>query len=131
HLVERLRALGGEGVQARRLRVGGGVEGQAQAVQAALQVGVALQRGEFVVIQAGPAQALVIGFEAQRLDQVQMAAAVGAQPDNVARVGWNFRLKQDDVEHARLWVRKRRAFYRRSGSASARLAAVPAGPGGQ
>jgi hypothetical protein len=33
---------------------------------------------------------------------MQVAAAVGAQPDNVAGVRRNFWLKKDDVKHARL-----------------------------
>jgi hypothetical protein len=33
---------------------------------------------------------------------MQMAAAVGAQPDDIAGVRRNFRLKKDDVKHARL-----------------------------
>ena len=63
---------------------------------------MALQGGVFVIIQPGAAQAFVIQFEAQRLDQVQVAAAVGAEPDNVAGIGRYFRLKKDDVKHARL-----------------------------
>ncbi len=63
-----------------------------------------------MVIQAGTAQALVVQFEPQGLDQVQLAATIGAEPDNVARIGWNFRLKQDDVKHARLRYKRRAAF---------------------
>ena len=63
---------------------------------------MALQRGVFVVVETGPAQALVVHLEAQRFDQMQVAAAVGAQPDNVAGIRRNFWLKKDDVKHARL-----------------------------
>ena len=91
-IVERSRTLGGEGEQ----------PGMAKAFQAAGEVGVALQGGVFVVVEAGPAQALVIHLEAQRLDQMQVAATVGAQPDNVAGIRRNFWLKKDDVKHARL-----------------------------
>ena len=37
--------------------------------------------------------------EAERLDQVQAAAGIGAQPDCVAGVGRNLGPVQDDVEH--------------------------------
>jgi len=46
--------------------------------QATGEVGVGLQRGELVIIEPGPAQALVIQLEAQRLDQMQGAASIGA-----------------------------------------------------
>jgi hypothetical protein len=57
------------------------------------------QVGVLVVIQARPAQLLVGDPEAQGLDQVQAAAGVGGQADDVAGVGRDFRLEQDDVEH--------------------------------
>ena len=61
---------------------------------------MALQRGVLVVIEAGAAQALVIQLVAQWLDQVQVTAGIGAEPDNVAGIGRNFRLEQDHVKHA-------------------------------
>ena len=101
--MKRLGALGGEGEHA----------GLAEALQALLEAGVTLQGRVFVVIQASAAQALVVELETQRLDQVQVAAAVGAEPDNVAGIGRNFRLKKDYVEHAGLRARRRRIFYAR------------------
>src|SRR5690606_17673560 len=100
-LVEGLRPLGGEGKQA----------WLAKGLETALQVGMALERGVFVIVQTGAAQALVVQFEAQWFDQVQLATAVGAQPDNVAGIGRNFRLKEDDVEHAALRALGRAPFY--------------------
>ncbi len=91
-IMERLRTLGGEREQ----------PWVAQAFQATRQVCVALERGVLVVVQPGAAQALVVHVEAQRLDQMQVAATVGAQPDNVAGIRRNFWLKKDDVKHARL-----------------------------
>ena len=73
-----------------------------EAFQAAGQVRMALQGGILVVVEAGPAQAFVIHLEAQRFDQMQVAATVGAQPDNVAGIRRNFWLEKDDVKHARL-----------------------------
>lgn len=90
--MERVRTLGGEGEQPRLI----------QAFQAFGQALVTLERGILVVVQPCPAQALVVQFEADRLDQVQVAAAVGAQADDVAGIRRNFWLKKDDVKHARL-----------------------------
>ncbi|BAV72427.1 hypothetical protein PCAU_0218 [Pseudomonas chlororaphis subsp. aurantiaca] len=72
---------------------------------------MALQGGIFVVVEAGPAQALVVHFETQWLDQMQVAAAIGAQPDYVAGIRRNFWLKKDDVKHARLRRKRQAAFY--------------------
>ncbi|BAO59735.1 hypothetical protein PPC_0388 [Pseudomonas protegens Cab57] len=83
----------------------------AEAFQATGKVGMALQGGVFVIVEAGAAQALVVHFETQRLDQMQVAAAVGAQPDNVAGIRRNFWLKEDDVKHARLRRERQAAFY--------------------
>lgn len=91
-VVKRPRALGGKSEQARI----------AETFQATGEVRMALQRGIFVVVETGAAQALVVHLETQRFDQMQVAAAVGAQPDNVAGVRRNFWLKKDDVKHARL-----------------------------
>jgi len=64
-----------------------------------LPVGVALDAGVFVVIQARSAHGTVLHVKAQRLNQMQLHARVGAQSDDVARVGWDFGLVEDDVEH--------------------------------
>ncbi len=87
-----MRALGGEGKQ----------PWIAQAFQASGQALVALERGILVVVQPRAPQALVIQFEADGLDQVQVAAAVGAQANDIAGIRRNFWLKKDDVKHARL-----------------------------
>jgi hypothetical protein len=42
----------------------------------------------------------VVHGEAQRLDQMQMAARVGRKTNDIARVGRNFGLNQDDIKHA-------------------------------
>lgn len=76
----------------------GGVDADPR--EAARQIGVALQRGIFVIIQAGAAQAFIVQLVTQRLDQVQVAAGIGAEPDNVAGIGRYFRLEQDHVKHA-------------------------------
>ena len=55
--------------------------------------------GVFVVIQSGAAQLFVIQIKAERADQVQLRPAVGAQADDVAGVGRDFRLVKDYVKH--------------------------------
>ena len=90
-LVRRPRAPGREREQA----AGVGLHG----LQEAVPVGMAAQFGVFVVIQPGAPQQLVVHREAQRLDQVQLAAGVGTEPDHVAGVRRDFGVDEDDVEH--------------------------------
>src|SRR6185369_11280734 len=56
-------------------------------------------RGEFVIVQSGAYQLLVIQRKSQRLYKMQHGAGIGAEPDDVAGVRRNFRLIQNDVEH--------------------------------
>ena len=53
--------------------------------------------GVLVVVQPRAPQELVVHRKPQRLDQMQGAAGVGRQPDDVAGVGRNFGLDQDEV----------------------------------
>lgn len=91
HLMEGLRTFGGEGEHPRL----------ADARQATVEIGVAFERRVLVIIQARPSQTLVVEFETQRLDQMQAAASVGAEPDNVAGIRRNLRLEKDHMKHAR------------------------------
>ena len=72
---------------------GGHLRGQS------IPVGVNFERRVLVVIQPGAAHLFVAQIKTQRLYQVQLAAGVGGQANHVARVGWNFRVNQDDVKH--------------------------------
>ena len=58
-----------------------------------------LDVGELVIVEAGAAQQPVFHREAERLHQMQRGAGVGREADDVAGVGRNLRLDQDDVEH--------------------------------
>jgi hypothetical protein len=58
-----------------------------------------LDRRVFVVIQSGPLQLPITQLKTQGPDQVEPATGIGAEPDHVSGVGWNFRLEQDDFEH--------------------------------
>ena len=52
------------------------------------------------IIHPGTAQLRCAEIEAERLDEVQMRADIGAQANDVAGVGRDFGLIEDDVEHA-------------------------------
>ena len=54
--------------------------------------------GELVIIQARPAQPLVVDIESQGVNQMQGAAGIGAQAYDIAGVGRNLRLIQDHIE---------------------------------
>jgi hypothetical protein len=56
--------------------------------------------GQFVIVEARAAHGFLVQRETQRPDQVQTAAAVGGEADDVARIAGNFRLKKNDVKHA-------------------------------
>ena len=91
HVVHRARAARGQREQACRVGAFG--------VQKGRPAGMAPQRGVLVVVEACAAHVLVVHRKAQRLDQVQRAAGVGRQADDVARVGRDFGFNEDDMEH--------------------------------
>src|SRR5690554_1582138 len=79
-----------------------------------IQAGMTLYRGELVIVQPRPAQALVFPDKPQGLDQVKLKAGVGAKPDDVAGVRGDFRLVKDDVQHGWLagsWARCERGSF--------------------
>lgn len=83
------------------LRVGAGCcgLGSLHAVQKGCPVLVHGHGREFMIIQPRTAHLGVVDGKAQRFDEVQGAAGVGAQADDVAGVGRDFGLDKDDVEH--------------------------------
>ena len=89
----------------RGLRVGAGCcgHGGLHAVQKGCPVIVHGHGCEFMIIQPRTAHLGVVDGKAQRFDEVQGAAGVGAQADDVAGVGRDFGLDKDDVEHGG-WV---------------------------
>ena len=94
-----------EGLAGRGLRVRAGCcgHGSLHAVQKGCPVLVHGHGREFMIIQPCAAHLGVIDGKAQRFDEVQGAAGVGAQADDVAGVGRDFGLDKDDVEHGG-WV---------------------------
>ena len=89
----------------RGLRVGAGCRdhGGPHAVQKGCPVLVHGHGREVMIIQPCAAHLGVVDGKAQRFDEVQGAARVGAQADDVAGVGRDFGLDKDDVEHGG-WV---------------------------
>lgn len=87
------------------LRVGAGCcgHGGPHAVQKGCPVLVHGHGREFMIIQPRTAHLGVVDGKAQRFDEVQGAAGVGAQADDVAGVGRDFGLDKDDMEHGG-WV---------------------------
>lgn len=75
------------------------------AIQAAGQVRMFFEAREFTVIEPGAPQAGLIELKAQGMNEMQASARVGAQTDDVARVGWYFGLEQNDVQE---WFGPRR-----------------------
>ena len=59
---------------------------------------VAADRGPFVIVQPGAPQPAVVQLEAERFDEMQSAAGVGAQPYNVPGVAGNLWLEQGYVK---------------------------------
>ena len=88
-LVKALRTLGGQCEYAFRI----------ECRQTIRQSVVHLQRRKLVIIQAGTNQLLVFQGETERFDQVQSAAGIGAQPDDIAGIRRNLGLVKNDIEH--------------------------------
>lgn len=68
-------------------------------LQKGVPVGVSLELRVFVVVQTRAAHVFVIHGKAERLNQVQGAAGVGRQADDVAGIGWNFGFDEDNMKH--------------------------------
>ena len=56
--------------------------------------------GIFMVVETGAAQGLVVDVETQWFNKMQFGAGIGAQADDIAGVGWNFGLVEDDGDHS-------------------------------
>jgi len=64
-----------------------------------LEVRMSFYLRPLTVIQSGAPQFLVLQPEAERFDQMQARAGVGAQPHDVAGVGRNLGLIEHDMKH--------------------------------
>ena len=82
--------FGGE-VEESGFRPGGGLQGGEVRPAAAVDV--------FPIVEAGTLQGAVINIESQWPDEVKNGAGGEAKAADIAGVGRNFRLDEDDVEH--------------------------------
>ena len=54
---------------------------------------------QLVIVEAGAPELFVFHREAERLDEVQPRAGVGGEADDVARVGRDLGVDENDVKH--------------------------------
>ena len=66
---------------------------------ATVPVRMAHDVGVLVIIEPGAATVFVAEVKAQRFDQMQFSAGIGAHADDIAGVGRDFRLVKDDGKH--------------------------------
>ncbi len=52
-----------------------------------------------VIVQTCPAAGLVADIEAERLDQMQFGTGIGTHPNDVAGIGRDFRLEENNGKH--------------------------------
>jgi hypothetical protein len=71
-------------------------------VQKSLPVFVDPQRAVFVIVQPCTPQLFFLQRKPKRLNQMQRAANVTGEANDIAGVGWYFRLEQHDAEHKNL-----------------------------
>jgi hypothetical protein len=72
---------------------------------------VHLQRLKLAVVQAGAAQFFIIQIKTQGLYQMESKAGIGAEANNIARIGGDFGLIEHYVKHNFLFAR-RDLYYR-------------------
>jgi len=69
-----------------------------QCIQTMLPILMPQHLGKFVIIQSRSAQASIIPGKAQGLHQMQARPGVGAEPDDIAGIGRDFRFIKDDMQ---------------------------------
>src|SRR5690625_3547113 len=78
-----------------------GVEGVGRlTLQIVVETAVNLKTLPFPIIESGATQPLVVELETQRFYHMQVKPGIGAEANDVAGVGRNFRLIKNDIEHA-------------------------------
>src|SRR5690606_10768218 len=68
-------------------------------LQSDLQAVVYAHARPFVVIEPGTLELLVVKYKTERADKVQIRTRVGGQSYDIASIGRDFRLYQNDVKH--------------------------------
>lgn len=71
----------------------------AQCAEAILEGIPGADSRQLMVVEPGPPHPRLIQFEPEGPDQVQVGPYIRAQANDVARVGRDFRLVQDDMKH--------------------------------
>lgn len=88
--IEALRAFGGHGEHAAIL----------EALRAVDPIVVHGEGGKFMIVQSGSYQLFIVQRESERLYKMQPGTRIGAETDDIAGVGRDFRLIENDVKHA-------------------------------
>src|SRR5688500_4026123 len=76
------------------------------------EVVVHAHRGELVVVEPGAAHRFTVETETDWLDEMQSGAGVRREPDQIAGVGRNLRLEEDQVKHELTVLRRTFRFSR-------------------
>ena len=63
--------------------------------------------GAFVIVQSSAAQRLFIDVKTERFDQMQLGPRVGTKTDDIACIGRDFGLVENDGEHLSGYPKKR------------------------
>ncbi len=63
------------------------------------QIGMLRDLGPFVIVESGTFELAVVQGKTKWVDEMEPGTGIGAQAYNVAGVGRNFGLVEDDVEH--------------------------------
>lgn len=87
HLCMQATGLGGAGEDTRTCKL----------AQGCIQAGVNLEIAKLVIIQARPAQLAVFQPKAKRLDQMQNRASIGGKPYDIAGIGRNLWLVEQQM----------------------------------
>ena len=67
--------------------------GRLKRLATGLEIGMHVYGGHPSVIETGTTHRTTIEIEAQRFDQMQLGAGIGAEPDYVSGVGWDLGLE--------------------------------------
>ena len=59
-----------------------------------------MDRRIFVVVQARASHVFIVHRKAEGLDQMQFAASIGSEADDITGVRGDFRLYKDNIKHA-------------------------------
>ncbi len=58
-----------------------------------------MDSGHLMIVEPSAPNLGRIDAETKWVDEVQLAARIGRQPDDIAGIGWDFGFEKDDMEH--------------------------------